>query len=114
MDDIVEDARREVEVMLTAWQTQGPGNGGIFRPRAVGSDTPRSDASSEFFNGDLDQSQDLQPNLRSQSQVKFVVNDLSESSYRDDDPVEIRRTRTSRLAALSMSPRAESPPARTN
>ncbi|PVH79190.1 UPF0187-domain-containing protein [Cadophora sp. DSE1049] len=60
MDDIVEDARKEVEVMLTAWQTQGPSstststinptttntnnyNGSIFRPRVGGFlDTPRS------------------------------------------------------------------------
>ncbi|KAK0128407.1 hypothetical protein ONS95_000380 [Cadophora gregata] len=68
MDDIVEDARKEVEVMLTAWQTQGPSstststnttnyNGSIFRPRVGGFlDTPRS----------VDESEDLtmsMPNL---------------------------------------------------
>lgn len=112
MDDIVEDARREVEVMLTAWQTQGPGNAGIFRPRVMGNDTPKSDASSDFFNGDLDssQTQDVPINSRSQSQVRFAVSDPSEgTSYRDDEPIEIRRTRTSRLA--NMSQRTESPPA---
>jgi putative membrane protein len=109
MDDIVEDARREVEVMLTAWQTQGPGNGGIFRPRVVGVDTPRSDASSDFFNGELDQSQELPAGLRSQqSQVRFVVNDLSEGRYRDDEGMEIRKTRTSKLAR-SVNPGTESP-----
>ncbi|KAG9246088.1 Bestrophin, RFP-TM, chloride channel-domain-containing protein [Calycina marina] len=45
MDDIVEDARREVEVMLAAWQTQGT-RGGIFRPAAH--DGLNSSASSIF------------------------------------------------------------------
>jgi putative membrane protein len=52
MDDIVEDARREVEVLLTAWQTQGASNRGLFRPRA--GDAPKSDASSEYYSDLLD------------------------------------------------------------
>lgn len=92
--DIVSDARNEVEVMLTAWQTQGQGNGGLFRPR-FSSDTPKSDASSEFFIGDLEQSQELPG--RSQSQVRFVVSDATDGNYRDEEPVEIKRTKRSRL-----------------
>jgi hypothetical protein len=52
MDDIVDDARREVEVLLTAWQTQGSSSGGIFRPR-VG-EIPKSDDSSEYYSDLLD------------------------------------------------------------
>jgi len=40
MDDIVEDARREIFVMLTAWQNQGSSGQGIFSPQ--GGATPRS------------------------------------------------------------------------
>ncbi|CZT13436.1 uncharacterized protein RCO7_00644 [Rhynchosporium graminicola] len=90
MDDIVEDARKEVEVMLTAWQTQGPTttssftsqtpnsyNGSIFRPRIAGVlDTPRSveepyddgmgGARDSFYaSGDYEQGR--------KSQVRFVV-----------------------------------------
>jgi hypothetical protein len=46
MDDIVEDARRECEVMLLAWQGQGT-RGGIFRP-APG-DFSSSETSSEYY-----------------------------------------------------------------
>lgn len=109
MDDIVEDARRECEVMLTAWQTAGQGSGGIFRPRPHGgTDTPRSDASS--LNGDYDPNQEnLVSNARNQSQVKFALSGLNEGgSYKDDEPVEIRRSRKSRLAH-SESPRGGSP-----
>jgi hypothetical protein len=56
MDDIVDDARREVEVLLTAWQTQGSSSGGIFRPR-VG-DVSKSDNSSEYYSDLLDSASD--------------------------------------------------------
>ena len=50
MDDIVEDARREVEVLLLAWQTQG-NSGGIFRPYV--NDLQRSEStSSEYYSGE--------------------------------------------------------------
>ncbi|KUJ21865.1 uncharacterized protein LY89DRAFT_637881 [Mollisia scopiformis] len=95
MDDIVEDTRREVEVLLTAWQTQGPGDGGIFRPRV--SAVPKSDNSSEFYDGELNTSEES--GVR--SGVRFVVSDMTEGSgsYRDDDQVEIRNLRTSRLSS---------------
>ncbi|KAL2075433.1 hypothetical protein VTL71DRAFT_376 [Oculimacula yallundae] len=92
MDDIVADARKEVEVMLTAWQTQGPSstsasstqnnnsyNGSIFRPRIAGIlDTPReseddgddgealASARDNFYSG-------ANNDTRSKSQVRFVV-----------------------------------------
>ncbi len=103
MDDIVEDARREVEVMLTAWQTQGQGNGGIFRPRVGGTlDTPRSDDSGEFYTGEAPYSDDV----AASSKVRFVISsarDRQDSTFTDDDPVEIRGTKTSRLSAVSPS-----------
>lgn len=50
VDDIVEDARQEVEVLLFAWQTQGKsGDDGLFRGRSmksrVGSEVPSADGS---------------------------------------------------------------------
>lgn len=92
MDDIVEDARREVEVLLTAWQTQGTSNGGIFRPR-VG-EMPKSDNSSLYYSDLMDQNE---PNSASRNQVRFVVNDLSESGFRDD---ESERLRAMRMASV--------------
>ncbi|TVY39207.1 UPF0187 protein [Lachnellula subtilissima] len=79
MDDIVEDARREVEVMLTAWQTQGPTNKGIFRPR-VGENTapssPRSEYGGEFFSDIVEAGEQASPGTT--SGVKFVVSDANE------------------------------------
>jgi len=94
MDDIVEDTRKEVEVLLAAWQTQGAGNGGIFRPR-VG-DTPKSDDSSEFYTDDIDQSEDI----GSRNQVRFVVSDLSQRNGIDDS-MEIRDTRSTRTSSAA-------------
>jgi hypothetical protein len=74
MDDIVEDARREVEVLLNCWQTQGS-SGGIFRNH-IG-EAPTSEASSEYYNDDpsgRDDSTDNQNNFR------FVISDLSQAS----------------------------------
>lgn len=68
MDDIVEDARREVEVLLTAWQTQGTSNGGIFRPRM--GEVPRSEGSSEF-----EAYSDL---IDERDRIRFVVNNGEE------------------------------------
>lgn len=95
MDDIVEDTRREVEVLLTAWQTQGPGDSGIFRPRVAS--IPKSDNSSEFYDGESNTNEES--GLR--SSVRFVVNDMSEegASYRDDDQVEISNPRRARFAS---------------
>lgn len=56
MDDIVDDARREVEVLLTAWQTQGSSSEGIFRPRA--GEIPKSDDGSEYYSDLLDSASD--------------------------------------------------------
>jgi ion channel-forming bestrophin family protein len=95
MDDIVEDTRREVEVLLTAWETQGPGNGGIFRPR-VGEQTmsPRSDNSSDYEIGAMGSSEETVARNR----VRFVVSDLSGERYRDEDATEGRGLRPSRLS----------------
>ncbi|KAI9051498.1 hypothetical protein LZ554_004544 [Drepanopeziza brunnea f. sp. 'monogermtubi'] len=97
MDDIVEDARKEVEVMLMAWQTQGQGDLGIFRPRLGGMlDTPRSDDSGEIYTGDGEEA--------GSSKIRFMVSsarDRQGSAYSDDDPVEIKATRASRRSAVN-------------
>ena len=77
MDDIVEDARREVEVLLNCWQAQGS-SGGIFRNH-IG-EAPTSEASSEYYSDDLngrDGSTDNQTNVR------FVISDLSQANTGD-------------------------------
>ncbi|TGO51610.1 hypothetical protein BOTNAR_0350g00050 [Botryotinia narcissicola] len=43
MDDLVEDARREIEVMLEAWKTQGLSGNGIFTPKLSTTFTPRAE-----------------------------------------------------------------------
>lgn len=43
MDDLVEDARREIEVMLEAWKTQGLSGNGIFTPKLSTPFTPRAE-----------------------------------------------------------------------
>lgn len=88
MDDIVLDARGEVETMLVAWQTQGPSNGGIFRPRTW--DTPKSDDSSQYSTNDLLQSEELPSTI---TQVRFIVSDLSERRDSEDEGIEIDRSR---------------------
>jgi putative membrane protein len=96
MDDIVEDTRREVEVLLTAWETQGPGNGGIFRPR-VGEQTmsPRSDNSSDYEIGAMGSSEETVARNR----VRFVVGDSTGERYKDDDSTEVRGLRPSKLGS---------------
>ena len=94
MDDIVEDARREVEVMLTAWQTQGPTDKGIFRPR-VGNpsalNSPRSEIAAEYYSDHPDTNEEV---TAPGSQVKFVFSDASErSSFIEDEPSGGRRMR---------------------
>ena len=109
MDDIVEDARKEVEVMLTVWQTQGQGNTGLFRPRVGGMlDTPISDDSGELYTGEGSSGYNEEVGS---SKVRFVISsagDERDSAYIDDDPVEIKASKASRLSAVSpaMSPRA--------
>ncbi|KAG0648683.1 Translocase of outer membrane 22 kDa subunit [Hyphodiscus hymeniophilus] len=74
VDDIVEDARREVEVLLNCWQTQGS-SGGIFRNH-IG-EVPTSEASSEYYSDDpsgQDSSGDTSNNVR------FVISDLTQGS----------------------------------
>jgi putative membrane protein len=102
MDDIVEDARKEVEVMLMAWQTQGEGNSGIFRPRLGGTlDTPKSDDSGEIYTGETNIRYGEEAGI---STIRFMVSgarDRQSSAYSDDYPVEIKATRASRLSAVS-------------
>ncbi len=87
IQDVVEDTRREVEVLLGAWLTQEPSNAGMFRPRRA-NETPRSDASSVYESGEV--ALERVP----AGQVRFVVNDSSDGNYKDDEPMEIRRVRT--------------------
>lgn len=104
MDDIVEDARREVEVMLTAWQTQGPSNKGIFRPR-VGDSTalnsPRSEDNSEYYSDLVER--DEGPIPTGGSQVRFALNNASTSSSFKEDERSRDRIRTTRVPS-SVSP----------
>lgn len=73
MDDIVEDARREVEVLLSCWQTQG-NSGEIFR-NYLG-ETSTSEASSVYFDDDATS----HGHADSQSAVRFVISDLSQGN----------------------------------
>jgi putative membrane protein len=107
MDDIVEDARREVEVLLTAWQTQGPTNRGIFRPR-VGDATMLNSPSDagECYSDLTEMNEEVM--APSGSQVKFVLNDASErSSFRDEERERSRSTRFSSSASPGSTPRGE-------
>ena len=76
IDDIVEDARREVEVLLKCWQAQG-NSGGIFRNHIGEEEAMVSEASSEHYSDD--------PGCRdggtdNQNNVRFVISDLSQPS----------------------------------
>lgn len=96
MDDIVEDTRREVEVLLTAWQTAGQGSGGIFLPKSHGQGL---ESSASSIHGDGDESEwramgnsvnTAVANTRNGSQIRFVISDLSEEgAHKDDEPMEI-------------------------
>jgi putative membrane protein len=97
LDDIVEDARREVEVLLYAWQIQG-GRGGIFRPHVPG-DGVLSDASSEYFGPDP---------AREDSLLRVVVSDLSREIERDGSAEQERireRERAERADRTAGNPR---------
>jgi putative membrane protein len=84
LDDIVEDTRREVEVMLNAWQTQGS-RGGLFRPH-VPADGITSDASSEFFSHEGTARGGSPPNVESdETLLRVVVSDLSHEIERGRD-----------------------------
>jgi hypothetical protein len=88
MDDIVEDARREVEVMLLAWQTQGT-RGGMFRPYPR--DSVTSETSSEYFSND--------GNNPEHSLLRVVVSDLSHQI--ESDAAERERQRMSGTSTAS-------------
>ncbi|TVY81794.1 UPF0187 protein [Lachnellula suecica] len=113
MDDIVEDARREVEVLLTAWQTQGPTNKGIFRPRVGDSATLNSpspeDYASESYEDLMETSDEIRP-MRSGSQVRFTLSEASppvqRSSFRDVDREPLRSAKFSDTPGSAVSPRA--------
>jgi putative membrane protein len=77
MDDIVEDARREVEVLLSCWQTQG-NSGEIFR-NSLG-ETSTSEESSVYFDDDATN----HGHAGSQSAVRFVISDLSLESAKNE------------------------------
>jgi len=89
MDDIVEDTRREVEVMLHAWQTQGS-RGGLFRPTA--SDGMSSETSSEYYNGETS----------NVDQLRVVVSDLNQEIQKD--AAERERQRLTKIS-FGTSPR---------
>ena len=90
VDDIVEDARQEVEVLLFAWQTQGRSAemDGLFRSR-----TTKSTVGSEMGSGA--NSPGAGNGLGSQH-VKFAIRD----GYRDDEGGErVRGLGRSRLGS---------------
>ena len=88
MDDIVADTRREVEVLLAAWQTQGAGSAGMFRPaRADGTITPVLESQDEYHNGAASQTE-----ASGLNQVRFVLNDMSGG----DDNARLRPNRKSK------------------
>lgn len=87
MDDIVEDARREVEVILLAWQNQG-NRGGIFRPH--GRDLVTSETSSECFNNDRPSRHSPEHSL-----LRVVVSDLGHQI--ESDAAERERQRITTL-----------------
>ena len=70
----MEDARREVEVLLNCWQTQGT-SGGIFRNH-IG-EAVTSEASSEYYS---DEPNHGDSHGDSQNNVRFVISDLGEGS----------------------------------
>jgi hypothetical protein len=82
MDDIVEDARREVEVMLAAWQSQGTA-GGMFRPQ----NELASGASSVYFH-ETDTA-----SVEDQNLLRVVVGDLGRDIQRDAAERERERLR---------------------
>ena len=85
MDDIVEDARREVEVMLAAWQTQGS-RGGMFRPQNGDGLNSGASSISDFYGGET-------ANANSEHNLlKVTVNDLGREIERDA-AIEKRRTK---------------------
>lgn len=90
MDDIVEDARREVEVMLLAWQSQGS-LGGIFRPPQEAT----SETSSEYINNE--------GNSPEHNLLRVVVNDLGHQIQQD--AAERERQRFSRASNASSARR---------
>jgi len=99
MDDIVEDARREVEVMLAAWQTQG-NRGGMFRPVGDGLNSGASSIS-DFYAGETTGSE---ANL-----LKVTVNNLGQEIERDNAASERqRRTKLSNVLTLPSSTRSAS------
>lgn len=85
VDDIVEDARQEVEVMLFAWRTQGKvGNDeGLFWGRRGGKSRPGSVAPGR----DLRVTASGPVGGRGRSGVRFVVSDLSGDGQ--DDGAEV-------------------------
>lgn len=79
VDEIVEDARQEVEVLLDAWRSQGRvgDKEGLFWGRRGG----KSRAGSVSFGGARDRGRDLDGAPR--SGVKFVISDLSDTPDMD-------------------------------
>lgn len=106
MDDIVEDARREVEVLLTAWQTQGPTNRGIFRPRVGDTTMLNTPSDAESFSDLVETNEEPVPVPG--SQVKFVINDASNrSSFKDDERERLRSTGLGSSVSPGSTPRGE-------
>jgi hypothetical protein len=82
MDDIVLDARREVEVLLNCWQMQGS-SGGVFRNH-IG-EAPTSETSSECYSDDPGRRETSTDN---QSNIRFVINDPVRNDIRGGDAME--------------------------
>lgn len=101
LDDIVEDARREVDVLLAAWQLQGA-RGAIFRPHRPG-DGIASDASSEYF-----PPAPASAPATDHGALRVVVSDLTREIARDANAQRERERERERAAARPALVRAAS------
>lgn len=105
MDDIVEDARREVEVMLAAWQTQGPGWGGIFQVRDQYGDESRQSREGLARGGSRNRKADESPMTTpraGQSQVRFVVSDADGHTDEESHDAALEMPRRRRKVMTSL------------
>ncbi|RDW88684.1 hypothetical protein BP6252_00716 [Coleophoma cylindrospora] len=78
LDAAVADARQEVEALITAWQTQGLGAGGLFRPQFVDASTSETDG----FEGSSCDGDGRGAPPPAAVQVKFVVDGMGRSDGR--------------------------------
>jgi len=100
MDDIVEDSRREIEVLLSMWQTQGQTKGGPFQPHSARLvESPKSEADGQYFKHNLH-------NVPDPRQMRFVVSDMSRESTMVDEERGHERAPLRKTVTLATSPQS--------